>query len=150
MLIYGLVSPLKRIYIDRFMAKEYTHWTRWFSQPCSRSLYASLPGRTASNAPLTSIVRKEAFWPLKRASSTSCVRHIVRSTDDRSGKAPNYWLFRTYRVTASYASFRAISLSSPFPRTDRSAIGLYDRGEVRSALFSLGIIARTAIRKQAG
>ena len=87
--VAGPVSPSRRIFTDRFVVKDCIQRTRWSGQPCSRSLRTSLPGRTASNAPFTSIVRKDAFELLSRASSTSCVRHVVRSIDNCSGRALN-------------------------------------------------------------
>jgi hypothetical protein len=133
------VLPSKRIFTDRFIVKDYIQRTRWSSQSYSRSLRTSLPGSTASNALFTSIVRKDVFEPLSRASSMSCVRHVVRSTDDCSGRAPNCWFPTIRSEIASQAILRATSLSSPLPSTDRRAIGLYDLGDVRSVLFGLGI-----------
>ena len=121
---YSLPGLFHRLGADQFVVKDCIQRTRWPNHPCSRSLRTSLPGSTASNAPFTSIVRKDAFEPLSRASSTSCVRHVVRSTDDRSGRAPNCWFPTICSVIASQAILRATSLLSPLPSTDRRAMGL--------------------------
>ena len=71
-----------------------------------------------------SIVRKDAFELLSRASSMSCVRHIVKSTDNYSRKVLNCWFLTTCSEIASQAILQVTSLSSPLPSTDRRAIGL--------------------------
>jgi hypothetical protein len=70
-----------------------------------------------------SIIKRDALRLLRRASSTSYIRHVVKSMDDHSGSALNYWLFITYKETVSHAIFQAISLSSPLPKTESKAIG---------------------------
>src|ERR1700744_2568247 len=135
MLVIGPISPSSLICIRRPVAKEPAQRVRLSGQPCSRSLFTKRPGRTVSKAPLTSRVSSEALLPLFRASSTSWVRQVIRSTAERRGSAPNCWLARTLLVTAIHDIWRAISLSSPLPRTERSAIGLYDLGEERSSFL---------------
>jgi hypothetical protein len=75
---------------------------------------------------------------------------VVRSTKERSARAPNCWPPTMCKVMAIHEIFRATSLSRPFLITESRAIGLYERGEVRSALFSLGIIASIAVWKHRG
>lgn len=150
MLVSGPVSLSRRIFIDRLMVKDYIQWTRQSGQPYSRSLQISLLGRTVLKAPLISIVRKEALQLLASAALTSCVRQVVRSTADYSRSASNCYLLVTCRIIASQAILRAISCLRPFSSTKRRAIRQQDLEEERSALFSLGIITRVAVRKQAG
>jgi hypothetical protein len=57
----------------------------------ANSLQTSFPGNIMSNMLFISIIRKDAFKVLNRAFSMLCVKHIIRSTDDRSGRALNYW-----------------------------------------------------------
>ncbi len=140
----------KQIRIFHFVVKEYIQQTRQSSQSCSRSLQVSQPGSTALKAHLISIIRREAFQPLNRASSILQVRHIVRSIDKRRGRALNYQLLMTYKVTASYNIFRASSVLSPLPSIERRAIRQQDRGDKQSVLFGFGIIAKIAVQKQAG
>ena len=122
--VSGPVRPSRRILTDRPVANDWTHWTRLFGQPCSRSLCTSLPGRTLSKAPLTSSVSRVALSLLFSASSMSCVRQVVRSTAEQSGRAPKCWAERTCKEIASQEIFRARRRSKPLPRTERRAIGL--------------------------
>ena len=95
-------------------------------------------------------VRSEAVQPWLRASSTSLVRQVVRSTAERRGRAPNCWLARTLYETVIQAILRAIRYSRPFPRTERRAIGLYKQGDERSAFLGFWRIARIACQKYFG
>ena len=70
-----------------------------------------------------SIVKREAFRPEAKASSTSWVKHVVRFTDDYKGRALNCWLFVTFKLIASQDIFRASSLSSPLSSIERRVIG---------------------------
>lgn len=139
-----------RISTVRLVANEATHLTRLLGQPCSRRRCISLPGRTASKAPLTSRVSRLAVKPSFRARSTSWVRQVVRSIADLQGRAPNCCLEITFSLTAIQANLFARRRSSALPKTDSKAIGRYERGEERSVLFGFGRITKTARRKQRG
>lgn len=144
------ISTSSRIQTLRSVANEATQLQRNVGHPCSLRRLTSLPGRTASNAPFISSVATVAVSPFVKAASTSCVRQVVRSTLDRLGSAPNCCRESTSYLMAIHDIRLAISLSSPFPSTESSAIGLYDLGELISALFGLPIIARIATWKHFG
>ena len=122
--VSGPVRPSRRILTDRPVANDWTHWTRLFGQPCSRSLCTSLPGRTLSKAPLISSIKRVALSLLFSASSISYVRQVVRSTAERSRRAPKCWAERTCKEIASQAIFRAKRRSKPLPKTKRRVISL--------------------------
>ena len=72
----------------------------------------------------------------------SCTTQETKSDAERLGRAPNCWLASTLCLKAIHDMRFAISLSSPLPRTDSRAIGLYDLGEDISTFFGLAITAR--------
>jgi hypothetical protein len=81
--------------IDLPVVNEAIQLQRVMGHPCEQSWRISLPGSIPSKAPLISQVRREAVRPLLSACSISYIRHIVRSTADHKGRAPNYWLAST-------------------------------------------------------
>ncbi|EDN93658.1 reverse transcriptase [Sclerotinia sclerotiorum 1980 UF-70] len=150
MFVLGPVVPSRRTWMVLRVTKEDNHLVRLGAQPCSRSLRIRRPGRTASKAPLISRVSNEAEPFKLSACSTSWVRQVVRSTEDLRGRAPNWCVERTLWEIEVQDICRAINRSSPLPRTESRAMGLYDLGEERSALLGLGMIARIALRKDFG
>lgn len=93
------------------------------TQPCCIIRSISRLLRVASNAPFTSTVRIEAVSLFSREYSISCVRQARRSEAVRVGRPP-----ACYRLTTLYKSLiftirLVTSLSRPFPRQERSAIG---------------------------
>lgn len=75
---------------------------------------------------------------------------MVRSTLERSSKAPNCCRVSTLCLMAIHDILLATSLSNPLLSTDNSAIGVYDLGLVVSILFGFLIMAMTAVFKHLG
>lgn len=146
----GPSSPSNRMCTVRLVVKDETHLTKLSGQPYFLRSRASLPGRTESKAPLTSMVSMLAVLPLINALYTSWVRHVVRSIADLYGRAPNCCVMRTLCRIAIQAMRLAKRRCKPLPRTESKAIGLYERGDVRSGLLGFCIITYMARRKEDG
>lgn len=121
-------SPSRRMQTVRSVAKDPIQLQRLGGQSCSRRRFTSLSERTVSKALLISSVAIDAVIPVAGAVSTSWVRQVVKFTEDLRGSAPNCWVASTLYVIAIHDMRLEMTLSSPFPSTERSAMGRYDRG----------------------
>ena len=146
---FGPVSLSRQILTNLLVVNNQIQYTRLSSYPCSCSLQASLLSSTLSKAPFTFIVKRVAFKLLFNASSTLCIKHVIRLTANCNKSALNCQLAKICKVIASYAILHAISFSNPLLKTKSSAISLYDFREVQSALLGFRMIARIAVQKAA-
>jgi hypothetical protein len=112
--------------------------------PCSTIRCSRRFLRRASKAPCTSRVTMVTCWLSAHAAYVSCVSAAVRSAAERFGRAPPCCGLRMLCVMAVHAIRLATVRSSPFPMHDRSAMGLQDRGDVRSVFPAFGIIVTSA------
>ena len=146
----AVVTSSSRIRACLSSMKEPTSLTSWVAQPCCLIRSMSRFFRVASNAPFTSTVRIEAVPLFSRECSISCVRQARRSEAARVGKAPACCGLTTLYRSVMFAIRLATSLSRPFPRQERSAIGRQERGFERSFLFGFRSITTSAVRNGRG
>ena len=130
--------------------KEPTNLTSGVAQPCCLIRSISRFLSVASNAPFTSKVRIEAVRLVSRECLISCVKQARRSEAARVGKAPACCGLTTLYRSVMLAIRLATSLSRPFPRQERRAIGRQERGFERSFLFGFRSITTSAVRNGRG
>jgi hypothetical protein len=85
----GPSSLSKQTCIDLPVANEAIQLQRVVGHPYEQSQRISLPRSIPLKAPLISQVRREAVRPLLSTCSMSYIRHVIRSTTDYKGRAPN-------------------------------------------------------------
>ena len=122
----GLVTPpWNRTCTLRHSRNDEVHRSNDLGHPWACIRHISLLCKTASKAPCTSSVTNVEAQPCVLASSMSCTTHETRSFDDLLGSAPNCWRPTISQTIESCDILFAKILSKPFPRQDRSDIGLH-------------------------